>query len=220
MTGLKVCASRKKPKGADAFQISFPMRTNYMYGRVKRTLLQEIFALTLCLWMKAGAGTSLGTPFSYSAPGQANELMLIEWGNNPIELLVNDKAVTLPLSLGDGKWHHVCVTWSTRDGQWEAYQDGVQRGSGINLSSWHPIKPGGVFILGQEQDTLGGRFDATQSFVGEMSDLHMWSHVLSATDIYSLASCGSHLIGDVIAWSDTEVELHGGVARYPFDPCH
>lgn len=59
--------------------------------------------------------------------------------------------MTLPLSLGDGKWHHVCVTWSTRDGQWEAYQDGVQRGSGINLSPWHPIKPGGVFILGQEQ---------------------------------------------------------------------
>lgn len=61
------------------------------------------------------------------------------------------QAVTLPLSLGDGKWHHMCVTWTTRDGQWEAYQDGVQRGSGINLSPWHPIKPGGVFILGQEQ---------------------------------------------------------------------
>lgn len=59
--------------------------------------------------------------------------------------------MTLPLSVGDGKWHHVCVTWSTRDGQWEAYQDGVLRGSGINLSPWHPIKPGGVFILGQEQ---------------------------------------------------------------------
>ncbi|XP_040900492.1 neuronal pentraxin-1 [Toxotes jaculatrix] len=213
-------SSRKKSKSPDAFQISFPMRTNYMYGRVKRTLLQEIFALTLCLWMKAGVGPGLGTPFSYSAPGQANELVLIEWGNNPIELLVDDKAVTLPLSLSDGKWHHVCVTWSTRDGQWEAYQDGVQRGSGINLSPWHPIKPGGVFILGQEQDTLGGRFDATQSFVGEMSDLHMWSHVLSASDIYSLASCGSHLRGDVIAWSDTELELHGGVARYSFDPCH
>lgn len=70
------------------------------------------------------------------------------------------------------------------------------------------------------QDTLGGRFDATQSFVGEMSDLHMWSHVLSATDIYSLASCGSYLRGDVIAWSDTEMELHGGVSRYPFNPCH
>uniref|UniRef100_A0A3Q1JDU3 Pentraxin (PTX) domain-containing protein n=1 Tax=Anabas testudineus TaxID=64144 RepID=A0A3Q1JDU3_ANATE len=213
-------SSGKKSKSPDAFQISFPMRTNYMYGRVKRTLLQEIFALTLCLWIKAGVGPGLGTPFSYSAPGQANELVLIEWGNNPIELLINDQAATLPLSLSDGKWHHICVTWSTRDGQWEAYQDGVQRGSGTNLSPWHPIKPGGVFILGQEQDTLGGRFDATQSFVGEMSDLHMWSHALSAADIYSLASCGSHLRGDVIAWSDSEVELHGGVARYPFDPCH
>ncbi|MEQ2187331.1 hypothetical protein GOODEAATRI_003599 [Goodea atripinnis] len=194
-------------------QISFPMRTNYMYGRMKRTLLQEIFALTLCLWMKAGTGPGLGTPFSYSAPGQANELVLIEWGNNPIELLIDDKAVTLPLSLSDGKWHHVCVTWTTREGQWEAYQDGVQRGSGTNLSPWHSIKPGGVFILGQEQDTLGGRFDASQSYVGEMSDLHMWSHALSAADIYSLASCGTHLRGDVIDWSESEVELHGGVAR-------
>ncbi|XP_054478200.1 neuronal pentraxin-2 [Anoplopoma fimbria] len=212
--------SRRKFKTPDAFQISFPMRTNYMYGQVKKTLMQEIFALTLCLWIKAGVGPGLGTPFSYSAPGQANELVLIELENNPMELLIDDKAITLPLSLDDGKWHHMCVTWSTRDGQWEAYQDGVQRGSGINLSPWHPIKPGGVFILGQEQDTLGGRFDATQSFVGEMSDVHMWSHVLTASDIYSLASCGSHLRGDVIAWSETEVDLHGGVAKYPFDPCH
>nr|XP_697785.3 neuronal pentraxin-1-like [Danio rerio] len=211
---------RKKTKSTEAFQIGFPMRTNYMYGRVKRTLLHEIFSFTLCLWMKAGIGPGLGTPFSYSVPGQANELVLIEWGNNPMELLVDDKAVTLPLSLSDGKWHHVCVTWSTRDGLWEAYQDGVKRGSGENLSPWHPIKPGGVFILGQEQDTLGGRFDATQAFVGEISDVQMWSQVLTPHDVYSLASCGGHMTGDIIAWSEATVELHGGVTKYPFDPCH
>ncbi|KAL7883200.1 hypothetical protein SRHO_G00008580 [Serrasalmus rhombeus] len=212
--------THKKPKNPDAFQIGFPMRTNYMYGRIKRTLLNEIFALTVCLWVKGGSGPGLGTPFSYSVPGQANELVLIEWGNNPMELLVNDKAVTLPLSLADSKWHHLCVTWSTRDGVWEAYQDGVKRGSGENLSPWHPIKPGGVFILGQEQDTLGGRFDATQSFVGEMSDLQLWSRVLTSQEIYNQASCSSHLTGDVIAWSEPIVELHGGVTKYPFDPCH
>ncbi len=64
------------------------------------------------------------------------------------------QAVTLPLSLTDNKWHHLCITWSTRDGMWEAYLDGVKRGSGENLSPWHPIKPGGVFILGQEQVCL------------------------------------------------------------------
>ncbi|XP_052003657.1 neuronal pentraxin-1-like [Xyrauchen texanus] len=212
--------SRKKSKATEAFQIGFPMQTNYMYGRVKRSLLHEIFSLTLCLRMKAGFGPGLGTPFSYSVPGQANELVLIEWGNKPMELLIDDTAVNLPLSLNDGKWHHVCLTWSTRDGIWEAYQDGVKRGSGENLSPWHPIKPGGVFILGQEQDTLGGRFDAMQAFVGEISDVQMWSHVLTPHDIYSLASCGGHITGDIIAWSESVVELHGGVTKYPFDPCH
>uniref|UniRef100_A0A3B4ADD8 Pentraxin (PTX) domain-containing protein n=1 Tax=Periophthalmus magnuspinnatus TaxID=409849 RepID=A0A3B4ADD8_9GOBI len=204
----------------DGFLISFPMRTNYMYGRMKKTLLQEIFAFTLCLWIKPGMGPGLGTPFSYSAPGQSNEIVLIEWGNNPIELLIDDKAVTLPLTLTDGRWHHVCVTWSTRDGHWEAYQDGVQRGSGVGLSSWHAIKPGGVFILGQEQDTLGGRFDATQAFVGEMSEVHLWSHVLTSSDIHSLSTCSSHLHGDVFAWTEGEVELHGGVTRHSYDTCH
>uniref|UniRef100_A0A8C1VMT4 Si:dkey-283b15.2 n=1 Tax=Cyprinus carpio TaxID=7962 RepID=A0A8C1VMT4_CYPCA len=220
LSQLQHTGSRKKSRPTEAFQIGFPMRTNYMYGRVKRTLLHEIFSFTLCLWMKAGIGPGLGTPFSYSVPGQANELVLIEWGNNPMELLVDDRAVSLPLSVSDGKWHHVCVTWSTRDGLWEAYQDGVKRGSGENLSPWHPIKPGGVFILGQEQDTLGGRFDATQAFVGEISDVQMWSHVLTPHDIYSLASCGGHMTGDIIAWAESEVELHGGVTKYPFDPCH
>ncbi|XP_057690044.1 neuronal pentraxin-1 [Corythoichthys intestinalis] len=204
----------------DAFQLSFPIRSNYMYARVKRTLPQEIFALTLCLWLKAGAGHAMGTPFSYSAPGQANEMVLIEWGGNPVELLIDDKAVSLPLMLSDEKWNHVCVTWSTRDGHWEAYQDGDLRGSGRNLASWHPIRAGGVFILGQEQDTLGGRFDATQSFVGELADVQMWSSVLNAADIQSLATCSSRLNGDVISWSESDVELHGGVVKRAQEPCH
>lgn len=34
---------------------------------------------------------------------------------------------------------------------WEAFQDGVMRGSGENLAPYHPIKPDGVLVLGQEQ---------------------------------------------------------------------
>lgn len=61
------------------------------------------------------------------------------------------KVAQLPLEVRDGKWHHICITWTTRDGQWEAYQDGMKRGNGDNLAAWHPIKAGGVIILGQEQ---------------------------------------------------------------------
>lgn len=83
--------NHKKFKSPSAFLLDFPMKTNYMYGRMKRSIVNELFALTICLWVKAGSGPGLGTPFSYAVPGQANELVLIEWGSNPMELLINDK---------------------------------------------------------------------------------------------------------------------------------
>lgn len=83
--------NHKKFKSPSAFLLDFPMKTNYMYGRMKRSVVNEIFALTICLWVKAGSGPGLGTPFSYAVQGQANELVLIEWGSNPMELLINDK---------------------------------------------------------------------------------------------------------------------------------
>lgn len=63
----------------------------------------------------------------------------------------------LPFVINDGKWHHICVTWTTRDGVWEAYQDGTQTGSGENLAPYHPIKPQGVLVLGQEQVRIRAR---------------------------------------------------------------
>lgn len=57
----------------------------------------------------------------------------------------------LPLSLPQGIWQHICVSWTLRDGVWKAYQGGKLRGRGEGLSAWHPIKSGGVLVLGQEQ---------------------------------------------------------------------
>ncbi|KAJ7313969.1 hypothetical protein JRQ81_005812 [Phrynocephalus forsythii] len=210
----------KVEKHSEDFRVGFPLRTNYMYVKAKPTLRHEIFAFTVCLWLKSSSAPGMGTPFSYSVPGQANEVVLIEWGNNPMELLINDKAATLPLAINDAKWHHICVTWSTRDGIWESYQDGVRRGSGENLAPWHPVKPGGVFVLGQEQDTLGGRFDATQAFIGEISDFNMWGHILTPGEIYKMATCASDVGGDLINWAEASMELHGGVVKLPFNACH
>lgn len=78
-------------KSPEQFKLSLPQRTNYLYGRITKTL-PEMYAFTLCMWIKSSAIPGIGTPFSYGVPGQANEIVLIEWGNNPIELLINDKA--------------------------------------------------------------------------------------------------------------------------------
>lgn len=74
-------------------------------------------------------------------------------GSSPAPL--PPQVAQLPLFVSDGKWHHICVTWTTRDGMWEAFQDGEKLGTGENLAPWHPIKPRGVLILGQEQVCTG-----------------------------------------------------------------
>lgn len=61
-----------------------------MYAKVKKSL-PEMYAFSVCMWIKSSASPGMGTPFSYAVPGQANELVLIEWGNNPMEILINDK---------------------------------------------------------------------------------------------------------------------------------
>uniref|UniRef100_A0A803SQF6 Pentraxin (PTX) domain-containing protein n=1 Tax=Anolis carolinensis TaxID=28377 RepID=A0A803SQF6_ANOCA len=81
---------QKDNRPTDKFQLTFPLRTNYMYAKVKKSL-PEMYAFTICMWIKSNASPGVGTPFSYAVPGQANELVLIEWGNNPMEILINDK---------------------------------------------------------------------------------------------------------------------------------
>ncbi|XP_028845253.1 neuronal pentraxin-2b isoform X2 [Denticeps clupeoides] len=205
----------KTPKD---FKLSLPLRTNYLFGRVKKSL-PEMYAFTVCMWLKSASGPGIGTPFSYGVPGQANEIVLIEWGNNPIELLINDKVAQLPLILNDGRWHHICITWTTRDGFWEAYQDGQRVGTGENLAPWHPIKPDGVLILGQEQDSVGGRFDATQAFVGDISHFNIWDRVLRPLDIVAMANCTAYSPGNVVAWADGDVEVFGGASKLPAELC-
>ncbi|XP_054636428.1 neuronal pentraxin-1-like isoform X1 [Dunckerocampus dactyliophorus] len=208
-----------KDRPSDRFQLTFPLRTNYMYAKAKRSL-PEMYSFTVCLWIKSNASPGVGTPFSYAVPGQANELVLIEWGNNPMEFLINDKVAKLPFLINDGKWHHLCITWTTRDGMWEAFQDGVMRGSGENLAPYHPIKPEGVLVLGQEQDILGGGFDATQAFVGELANLNIWNRKLSITEIYNLATCNSKApTGNVFSWMESNIEIFGGATKWSFEPC-
>lgn len=205
-------------KSPEDFKVSLPLRTNYLYGRIKKSL-PEMYAFTVCMWLKSSASPGIGTPFSYGVPGQANEIVLIEWGNSPMELLVNDKVAQLPLSVSDGRWHHICITWTTRDGFWEAYQDGERLGTGENLAPWHPIKPGGVIILGQEQDIVGGRFDATQAFVGELSHFNMWDRVLRPIDISAMANCSAYMPGNIVPWVDANVEVFGGATKAALEIC-
>ena len=115
------------------------------------------------------------------------------------------------VSANDGHWHHICASWENKAGSWKLYKDGVSRSSGYGLKTGHVIKTDGILIIGQEQDSFGGGFDATQNYVGELTDLNMWNRVLNATEISNLSKSCHGGRGNVKKWSDFKVGIRGDV---------
>ncbi|XP_068613513.1 neuronal pentraxin receptor-like [Brachionichthys hirsutus] len=201
----------------DGFRLSFPTRTNYMHAIVKQAV-PTLREFTVCLWLRPAEG-GIGTPLSYAVRSQPNELVLLQGLHTPPELLINDKVAQLPLNLSRGSWQHICVSWTQKEGAWQAYQGGKLRGEGLRLAAGHHIRPGGVLVLGQEQDSMVGGFDSTQALVGEMSQVGLWDRVLSSSQVASLARCGRVSQGSVTIWNENGVEAYGGATKEPGEPC-
>ena len=63
------------------------------------------------------------------------------------------------------------VTWTSETGDWKVYLDGSVRSSGTDLSRGKLIKGRGLFVVGQEQDSYGGSYVGSESFVGTISQV-------------------------------------------------
>uniref|UniRef100_A0AAV2KA72 Pentraxin (PTX) domain-containing protein n=1 Tax=Knipowitschia caucasica TaxID=637954 RepID=A0AAV2KA72_KNICA len=68
-----------------------------------------------------------------------------------------------------------------------------------------------IITLGQEQDSHGGAFDINQSFVGMMTDVHMWGYVLSPCEIHNYMKEAWFTPGNVVNWRDLNFLCIGNV---------
>lgn len=59
---------------------------------------------------------------------------------------------------------------------------------------------GGVFVLGQEQDRLGGGFHTLESFIGEIAFLNLWPQMMSDDEILNLSQSCGHPEDALINW--------------------
>ena len=46
----------------------------------------------------------------------------------------NQEKITDVTANEDGRWHHICVTWSSDEGQWQIYKDGELADEGDGLA--------------------------------------------------------------------------------------
>ncbi|XP_077984651.1 neuronal pentraxin-2-like [Glandiceps talaboti] len=134
----------------------------------------DLYEFTLSFWMRTNDTSSYGTPVSYAhshGPGETvidNALTLKDY--NSFVLQINGEPVYTEFRANDdANWHHVTVTWESITGVWKFYFDNQIYKSGSGLQHRHLISGGGILVVGQEQDGVGGLFNGAESFVGYLT---------------------------------------------------
>ena len=123
------------------------------------------------------------------------------------------------MSPNDGVWHHICISWESSSGSWKLYKDGEIKQQGTDFKRGFTVRGGGSLVLGQDQDVVGGGFDAEQSFKGMLSNVNVWDHKLTDTRIEEMStSCllDEWNAGNVYSWRSF---LQKAQARLVKSPC-
>ncbi|XP_065058048.1 sushi, von Willebrand factor type A, EGF and pentraxin domain-containing protein 1-like [Rhopilema esculentum] len=208
--GGKLC---DKKLGSD-FDIGFQNREAPTFSAIEGKY--DLSQLTVAFWMRTSDLNSKGTPLSYANThnGKIDDNAFVLTDYSSFDLTINNVTANLGFSANDGEWHHIAVTWSSATGTWIAYKDGAElKRSTAAFQQGQVIGKGGLFVVGEEQDEIGGSFTPTESFFGDMSQLNVWKRVLSANEIYDLTMSCKHTAGDVLAWADFSEQSHGNIIK-------
>ncbi|XP_008275286.1 C-reactive protein-like [Stegastes partitus] len=205
-----VTACAAAPQDLTDKMFTFPQESNTDYVRLT-TSRQNLGAVTACLrsFTDLRRDHSL---FSLATPSAANDFLFFKMAAaDEFHLWARDKQTSV---VGQdyrlNTWHSICSTWDATTGLMQLWLDGkpssrkfVSSGSNIN----GPI----IIVLGQDQDSYGGGLDTKQSFVGMMSDVHMWDYALPPCEIKSYANHLTFTPGNVLNWKALEFQIIGRV---------
>ncbi|XP_055050135.2 pentraxin-4 [Misgurnus anguillicaudatus] len=170
----------------------FPSASTANYVTFQKSFPTGIHELSICTWLRVDANY-VGTILSYATKNNDNTLVL--YGRNSGILGVIDFVIGDPSyrelsvqNLLDGRWHHLCIIWSSIEGRFWYYSDRHLISTGSKFQKGFEIPPGGSLVLGQEQDSVGGGFDVAEAFVGRLAGFALWTRTLSPGEVSGLAT--------------------------------
>lgn len=162
------------------------------YISLNRAALNNASDFSISVWAKTSNRRSQSI-VSGSSGRQHNELIM--WFPRSSRFqphLKGRNAGSIPITnIANNQWHH--LVWTRSGTENCLYVDGV-RSTCRNLSNQPVSIANGGLIIGQEQDSLGGRFDINQDFEGLLDELIIFDYPLSATEVSDIRS--NHLAGN------------------------
>ncbi|KAM9554415.1 pentraxin-4 [Guaruba guarouba] len=177
---------------------------------------QGLRALSLCAWVATPA-PCLGALLSYTTEdGGSSELAIRGCGRDlpgSTQFIIGDGQLReLPvMPLLDGEWHHLCLTWSSGQGQYRFYVDRRLLAAGSGFRQGYEIPAGGSVVLGGEQEQPGRDLSTAAAFVGHLAGFALWSRALLPGEVASMATGRGLPRGPLLTLADAS--LRGGVRR-------
>ena len=171
---------------------NFPSLSDYTI--VRNFINFPTAEITIEYWVKSSNISQNGTAFSYAAEGgSTNELTLFNTSNIYLWVAGVDFGST-GISVNDGLWHHVSLTWISSDGQVKVYKDGILGFSGV-VAKGDRLASGGTVVFAQDQDLVGGGFQTSQAHQGLLDEVAIYKRALTAEEVlghYNKAVLNSH----------------------------
>ncbi|KAG9480849.1 jeltraxin-like [Eleutherodactylus coqui] len=184
----------------------FPKESVTDYVILKPTVEQALKQLTVCLRSYTDLHREHSL-FSLATPGSDNAFLIFLQPPKSCNVYINQEEFIFEVDPEVLDWKQTCVAWDSETGLLQLWINGRRYPRRVTTSR-SPIGPQMSLILGQEQDSFGGKFEAGQSFVGEMSDVNMWDHVLFTKTISNSYLYES---GNIFSWTNGTKEIRGGV---------
>ncbi|KAM5172762.1 C-reactive protein-like [Mantella aurantiaca] len=198
-----------KPKNRhlDSKVFVFPKETNTAHVILRPPTTKSLQKVSVCLRSYTDL-QRIYPLFSLATPGKDNAFLITFQPPNIYNVYINQEGITIKTDSDSLDWRHTCVTWDSNTGVVQLWVNGklyprkvCMKGSSIAAES--------SIVLGQEQDSFGEGFDASQSLVGEISDVNMWDYVLTSRDVQKVIS--GYLYGNFINWKSLLHEMKGEV---------
>nr|XP_033793430.1 pentraxin fusion protein-like [Geotrypetes seraphini] len=188
----------------------FPEETNFSYVLLFPKKPLRLRAFTLCMRLATDLPRNREIIFFSHRTQYFDELTLWQELDGRFGFYLSGEGLLFEVSDIASSQTHLCLSWQSKSGLTELWING-KKVSRKFYRAGHEIQPNGITMLGQDQDSLGGDFDAKQSFVGQTTDLYMWNYVLPSYFIRK-ANRGYRVPrGNIFDWRSLSYELKGNV---------
>ncbi|XP_075690689.1 adhesion G protein-coupled receptor D2 [Rhinoderma darwinii] len=189
----------------------FEHRTDTKYAKLLAQI-PSFHEVTVCAHIQwSNTSKDFETVFSYAVKNLTNEFQLRGMSDEDgfvrfATMIHGHHSGYFSMFSNDGQWHHICVTWQRRNETMTLYADGEWKTSS-KLTASQDIIMGGIFIIGQDQDSYGGTFKEQESFSGNITGLNVWAKVLSQDQIQKVSLCNKLEQDIVFGWSTHKLEI-------------